>query len=82
MSQIYQKGFNMGESLKDKYIWTTKVSGKGQIVIPSEARKIFNINTGENLILFVDKNQGIAIAKYDNYVKFAEAIFNAKNNKK
>ena len=72
----------MGESLKDKYIWTTKVSGKGQIVIPSEARKIFNINTGDNLILFGDKNQGIAIAKYDDYVKFAEAIFNAKNSKK
>ena len=82
MRQIYQKGFNMGENLKDKYIWTTKVSGKGQIVIPSEARKIFNINTGDTLILFGDKNQGIAIAKYDDYVKFAEAIFNAKNNKK
>ena len=27
---------------KNKFIWTTKVSNKGQIVIPKEAREIFN----------------------------------------
>ncbi len=63
----------------NKYIWTTKVSNKGQMVIPKEARDIFNINEGDTLILFGDKEKGIAIAKYDEYLKFAEAIFNAKN---
>ena len=29
---------------KNKFIWTTKVSNKGQIVIPKEAREIFNFN--------------------------------------
>ena len=63
--------------MEDKFIWTTKVNGKGQIVIPKEARDVFDINEGDTLILFGDKQKGIAIAKYDEYLKFAEAIFNA-----
>ena len=63
-----------------KYIWTTKVSNKGQIVIPKEARDVFNINEGDTLIMFGDTEKGIAIAKYSDYLKFAEAIFNANPN--
>ena len=61
-----------------KYIWTTKVTGKGQIVIPKEAREVFGINEGDTLILLGDKEKGIAIAKYGDYLAFAEAIFNAR----
>lgn len=61
----------------NKYIWTTKVSAKGQIVIPKEARDVFKINEGDTLILLGDSKKGIALAKYDDYYKFAEAIFNA-----
>lgn len=65
-----------------KYIWTTKVSNKGQMVIPKEAREVFDIKEGDTLILFGDIEKGIAIAKYEDYLKFAEAIFNAKNGDK
>lgn len=65
---------------KDKFIWTTKVSDKGQIVIPKEAREVFDIKQGDTLILFGDKSKGIAIAKYDDYLKFAHAIFDAKGD--
>lgn len=65
-----------------KYIWTTKVSHKGQIVIPKEARDVFDIKEGDTLIMFGDIKKGIALAKYDDYLKFAEAIFNAKNGDK
>lgn len=64
---------------KNKFIWTTKVSNKGQIVIPKEAREIFNINEGDTLIMFGDTERGIAIAKYDDYLAFAETIFKAKD---
>lgn len=64
---------------KNKFIWTTKVSNKGQIVIPKEAREIFNINEGGTLIMFGDIEKGIAIAKYDDYLNFAQTIFNARN---
>lgn len=62
---------------QDKFLWTVKVSEKGQIVIPKQAREEFNIKEGDTLLLLGDKSKGIAIAKYDDYLKFAEAIFKA-----
>ena len=41
----------------------TKVGEKGQIVIPAKARKIFDIQPGDNLIILGDESQGIAIIK-------------------
>lgn len=40
-----------------------KVGDKGQIVIPARARKIFDIQSGDNLIVLGDEGQGIAIIK-------------------
>ena len=60
-----------------KFIWTAKVSDKGQISIPKQAREIFNIRLGDTLILLGDTERGIAIAKYDDYAKFAHAILNS-----
>ena len=40
---------------------------------------MFNINNGDNLILFGDIKKGIAIAKYDDYVSFMDNIFEEKN---
>ena len=49
---------------KGKHIFgMVKVGDKGQIVIPAEARKIFEINPGDNLIVLGDESQGIAIVK-------------------
>ena len=62
---------------QDKFLWTAKVSEKGQIVIPKQAREEFNIKEGDTLLLLGDKSKGIAIAKYDDYLKFDEAIFKA-----
>ncbi|APH16616.1 transcriptional regulator, AbrB family domain protein [Clostridium sporogenes] len=59
--------------IKDgKYIFgTVKVGKRGQIVIPKEARKKFNINAGDNLIVLGDEKKGIAIAKMDIMKSFA-----------
>ena len=57
---------NMGLSIppKGKHIFgMVKVGDKGQIVIPAKARKIFDINPGDNLIVLGDEGQGIAIIK-------------------
>lgn len=61
---------------KGKYAWTAKVGEKGQIVIPKEARDIFNINPGDTLLLLGDEKQGIAIVKKDLFSKLYNAIFN------
>lgn len=64
---------------QDKFIWTTKLTSKGQIVLPKQAREVFGFKEGDTLILLGDLQRGIAIAKYDDYLKFAEDIFKAKN---
>ena len=63
-----------------KFVWTTKVGEKGQIVIPKEAREIFNLNKGDTLLLFGDIERGIAIGKRDDYLKLTEAIFNSRGD--
>ena len=35
---------------KDKYVGICKVGEKGQIVIPKEARDMFNINPGDSIV--------------------------------
>jgi AbrB family looped-hinge helix DNA binding protein len=60
---------------KGKYAWTAKVGEKGQVVIPKEAREVFNIQPGDTLFLLGDELQGIAIVKKEMLVKFAEAIW-------
>ena len=64
---------------KGKHIWTAKVGEKGQIVIPKQARDIFNISPGDTVLLLGDEAQGIAIVNNDHYKTFAEAIFSVQN---
>lgn len=54
----------LGVPPKGKHIFgIVKVGEKGQIVIPAKARKIFDIQPGDNLIVLGDEGQGIAILK-------------------
>lgn len=49
---------------------TVKVGAKGQIVIPKEARELFNIAPGDTLLLLADAEQGIAIMRQDLFDQF------------
>lgn len=51
--------------MKNKYIGISKVGEKGQIVIPKEARDMFDIKPGDSLVILCDKKRGIAILKSD-----------------
>ena len=48
---------------KDKYVGISKVGEKGQIVIPKEARDMFDIKPGDSLVVLCDKKKGMAIVK-------------------
>ena len=42
---------------KDKYVGICKVGEKGQIVIPVEARKIFDIKPGDSIIVLCERKR-------------------------
>jgi len=49
---------------KGKYIFgTVAVSNRGQIVIPKQAREIFEIQDGDRLVVLGDEAEGIALVK-------------------
>jgi len=60
---------------KDKYVGICKVGEKGQIVIPVEARKMFNINPGDSIIVLCDKKKGMALVKSDVIEDIADNVF-------
>lgn len=60
---------------KGKYVFgIVKVGDKGQIVLPAKARKVFNIQPGDGLIVLGDENQGIAIIKEDSFLSLVGAV--------
>ncbi|TCL54854.1 AbrB family looped-hinge helix DNA binding protein [Kineothrix alysoides] len=66
---------------KDKYIGICKVGEKGQIVIPKEARDMFNIKPGDSIIVLCDKQKGIAIVKSDVIESMSDEILGGDNGK-
>jgi len=44
-----------------KYYWTVTVGEKGQIVIPKQARDLFDIKPGDTVLVLGDIDRGIAI---------------------
>ena len=57
---------------EDRFIVSVKVGPKGQITIPSEARKMFDIKIGETLMVLGDKSKGLAIVKADSFYSILE----------
>lgn len=55
-----------------------KIDETNRIIIPKRARKIFNLNKGDKLLMLGDEEQGIALVKGDEFFKFAYDIINSK----
>ena len=66
------------KSKDGRYAWTVKVGERGQIVIPKQARDLFNIKPGDTLLLLGDKNRGIAIPPTDEFTDLLYLVFNSK----
>ena len=71
----------MGKIMKEKsnkYMGSVKVGQKGQIVIPKEVRDMFDIKSGDTLLLLADSKKGIAIERMGVFNKIADAIFKGR----
>ena len=62
----------MKKTEEDRFIVSVKVGPKGQITIPAEARKMFDIKEGETLMVMGDKKRGIALLKADLFYALME----------
>lgn len=60
---------------KGKYAWTATVGEKGQIVIPKQARELFDIKPGDTLLILGDEERGIAIPNQDAFADLFAAAF-------
>ena len=56
----------------ERFIVSVKVGPKGQITIPIEARKMFDIKEGETLMVMGDPERGIALLKADLFYAIME----------
>ena len=54
---------------------TAKVGDRGQIVIPKEARKLFNIRPGDTLLILGEENKGLIISRPELLKDLADQIF-------
>ena len=69
---LYTKG---EDNMKEKFVGIAKVGEKGQIVIPKEARDMFDINPGDSIIVLCDNLKGIALLKADEIEDMADKVF-------
>lgn len=62
-----------------QFFGVVKVGERGQIVIPKQARDMFQIQAGDKLVVLgEDVTKGIAILKSDSFLEFAEMIRKAE----
>lgn len=71
----------MADNKQGKYIFgTVKVGEKGQIVIPRDARKVFDIKPGDSLLVLGDTAQGgLALVKSEIMMDFINSVMSAKD---
>ena len=62
---------------KGKFMAMVKVGEKGQIVIPKEARELFNIRPGDTLLIMGEENKGLIISRPELLRDLADQIFEA-----
>ena len=66
------------ESPPGKYFFgLVKVGEKGQIVIPKQARDVFEIKPGDTLLVLGDIQQGLALVRSEKAIALTEHLLGA-----
>ena len=70
----------LGKGNSRRVFGTAKVGDRGQIVIPKEARELFNIQPGDTLWILGEENKGLIISRPELLRDLADQIFEVKEN--
>ena len=58
-----------------KYAWMVKIGEKGQFVIPTEAREMFDLQPGSTILVLGDRKRGLAVLPREQQSEFIGRIF-------
>lgn len=58
-----------------KYAWIVKIGEKGQFVIPKEARDLFDLQPGNEILVLGDEKRGIAVLPKEMQAEYISRIF-------
>lgn len=61
--------------IKGRYAWIVKIGEKGQFVIPKEAREMFDLTPGSEILVLGDTKKGLAILPKEQQNKLISHIF-------
>lgn len=59
-----------------KFAWMVKIGEKGQFVIPKEARELFDLQPGCEILVLGDKDRGLAILPREQQNAIIEKLVN------
>lgn len=65
----------LGKGNSKRVFGTAKVGERGQIVIPKEARALFNIRPGDTLLILGEENKGLIVSRPELLRDLADEIF-------
>lgn len=73
----------LGKANSRRVFGTAKVGDRGQIVIPKEARELFNIQPGDTLLILGEEDTGLIVSRPELLSDLANQIFsNVKSEDK
>ena len=58
-----------------KHAWMVKIGEKGQFVIPKEARELFDLQPGDEILVLGDDKRGLAILPKELQKEYITRIF-------
>lgn len=65
----------LGKANPRRVFGTAKVGDRGQIVIPKEARDLFNIRPGDTLLILGEKDAGLIVSRPELLSDLADMFF-------
>ena len=66
----------LGKQNSKRVFGTARVGDRGQIVIPKEARELFNIRPGDTLLILGEPDTGLVVSRPEGLNNLANEILN------